>query len=260
MELADELFPDPEPDVAVPFVPTDDRVVAAMLELAGVNEQDLLYDLGCGDGRIVVAAARDRRARAVGIDLDAGLLEEAREYAGWTGVEHLVDFIEDDIFCAEFRDATVVTMYLLRTINLELRPRLLRGLKPGTRIVSHDFDMGDWPPDEKIDAGGAKVFLWLVPAPVAGTWRWQAADGRSFQVELKQRFQKLSGQAWVDGQPDEMRSATPRRTRLRLPIRAPGAARAETFVARYNDGFLVPVPSKRSGATLAPWEKLDGGA
>src|SRR5690554_2005728 len=152
----------------VPFVPTDEGIVEAMLQMGAVDADDVLYDLGSGDGRIVVAAARDHGARAVGVEIDAGRVALAEAYAAQMGVEHKVCFVEDDLFQADFAPATVVTMYLLHTVNLDLRPRLLNELRPGTRIVSHAFDMGDWKPDRKVTAKGSGIFLWVVPAKVAG--------------------------------------------------------------------------------------------
>ena len=130
----------------VPFVPTTDEAVQAMLKLAGVKKTDVVYDLGCGDGRIVIAAARDFGARGVGIDIDPQRIAEAKENARKAGVEKLVRFEENDLFEADIHEATVVTLFLLSSVNLKLRPKLLKDLKPGTRIVSNTFDMGDWAP------------------------------------------------------------------------------------------------------------------
>lgn len=152
----------------VPFVPTDEQVVEAMLDLADVGPDDVLYDLGSGDGRILVSAAIDRNTRGVGIDIDPLRIAEAMEYAGRSHVEYLVDFIEDNIFTADISEATVVTLYLLRAINLRLRPRLLKELRPGTRIVSHAFDMGDWKPDEWLKLSGVGIMKWIVPVNVEG--------------------------------------------------------------------------------------------
>ena len=133
-----------EPDV--PYVPTTDRAVEAMLKLAGVTKSDIVYDLGCGDGRIVIAAAKLFGARGVGIDINPVRIGEANENAKKAGVEKLVRFEENDLFEANFKEATVVTLFLLPNINLKLRPKLLQELKPGTRVVSNTFDMGDWKP------------------------------------------------------------------------------------------------------------------
>jgi len=159
-----------EPDV--PYVPTTDRAVEAMLKLAGVTKSDIVYDLGCGDGRIVIAAAKLFGARGVGIDINPVRIGEANENAKKAGVEKLVRFEENDLFEANFKEATVVTLFLLPNINLKLRPKLLQELKPGTRVVSNTFDMGDWKPEKEItlpDSGdyaylSHRLYLWTVPA------------------------------------------------------------------------------------------------
>ena len=142
---AQENQPRHSPDV--PFVPTTDQAVQAMLKLADVKKTDVVYDLGCGDGRIVIAAARDFEARGVGIDIDPQRIAEAKENARKAGVEKSVRFEENDLFEADIHEATVVTLFLLSDVNLKLRPKLLKDLKPGTRIVSNTFDMGDWKPE-----------------------------------------------------------------------------------------------------------------
>ncbi|HLI85587.1 MAG TPA: methyltransferase domain-containing protein [Bryobacteraceae bacterium] len=148
----------------VPYVPTDNTVVDAMLKLAGVTSADTVYDLGCGDGRIVVRAAKNYGAHGVGVDINPERIQEARENAKRNSVENLVRFEEGDLFDANIRNATVVTLYLLPDVNLKLRPKLLRDLKPGARIVSHSFDMGDWKPDKQEEVDGATIYLWTVPA------------------------------------------------------------------------------------------------
>jgi ribosomal protein L11 methylase PrmA len=151
------------PDVI--FVPTPQEVVDDMLRLADVKKGDVLYDLGSGDGRIPITAAKRYGVRGVGIDIDPDRIKEAAANAKKAGVGKLVDFRLDDIFKADFREATVVTLYLLPDLNVKLRPRLLSELKPGTRIVSHQFDMGDWRPDKKLESNGRVVYFWTVPDP-----------------------------------------------------------------------------------------------
>ena len=148
-----------------PYVRTPANVVSAMLKLAGVKASDIVYDLGCGDGRIVIAAAKGYGAHGVGIDIDPERIQEARENARKSGVEALVKFEVNDLFATDIRNATVVALYLLPDVNLRLRPKLLKELKPGTRIVSHDFHMGDWKPEkhEMVDAG-SNIYLWRIPA------------------------------------------------------------------------------------------------
>ena len=243
--LADEDIAELDAQLDVPFVPTDEKIVAAMLDMAGVDENDLLYDLGSGDGRIVVAAARSRGARAIGIDLDPQRVEEAREYAEWTGVADRVRFIEDDLLCADFSDATVVTLYLLQSINRSLRPRILKELRPGTRIVSHAFDMGDWTPDELRSVGGSKVYKWVVPAQVEGTFEWRVEEGREFKVELHQDFQIVTGKAWIDGKPAQLRTALMQGKRVDLVIRRRDSSRPEGFTLHFGDTPESPVVAER---------------
>jgi Methyltransferase domain len=145
------------------YLPTPQRVVDAMLQLANVGPGDVLYDLGAGDGRIPVTAARRFGIRAVGIELDARKIEVARRNAQESGVEQRVEFRQADVFEADFREASVVTLFLFPEMNLRLRPRLLTELAPGTRIVSHRFDLGDWPPDRRANVDGHAIFLWIVP-------------------------------------------------------------------------------------------------
>ena len=164
--------PKPARDPDVPYVPTTEQAVQAMLKLADVKKTDVVYDLGCGDGRIVISAAKNFGARGVGIDINPVRIAEAKENAKKAGVEDKVRFEENDLFKANFGEATVVTLFLLPNINLKLRPRLLEELKPGTRVVSNTFDMGDWKALKESEVEGAddeetylsrKLFLWVVP-------------------------------------------------------------------------------------------------
>jgi SAM-dependent methyltransferase len=152
-----------QPNLDVPYVPTPPEVVDAMLNLANVGKGDVVYDLGCGDGRVVITAAKEKGARGVGIDIDQERINEATENAEKAGVAGRVQFRLQDLFKADIREATVVTLYLLPAINLKLRPKLWRDLKPGTRIVSHSFDMGDWKPEKKIVVNSEEIFFWTVP-------------------------------------------------------------------------------------------------
>ena len=151
-----------QPDVI--FVPTPYEVVDEMLKLANVKKGDVLYDLGSGDGRIPVTAAKRFGIRAVGIDIDPQRIKEANENARKNGVARLVTFRQEDLFKTDFKEASVVTLYLLPDLNVRLRPRLLAELKPGTRIVSHQFDMGSWKPEKKVELNGRLIYLWTVPA------------------------------------------------------------------------------------------------
>lgn len=191
---AQNATPRRAPDVA--YVPTTAAAVDAMLYLADVKAGDTVYDLGCGDGRIVIAAAGKRGARGVGIDIDPARVREARENARKSGVEKLVRFEENDIFQADIRRASVVTLFLLPELNLKLLPKLLRDLKPGTRIVSNTFDMGDWPaakevtvgdPDEAGHPFSHRLYLWIVP-PRTGT----AGDNRRGSRPLRSQSLPVS--------------------------------------------------------------------
>ena len=186
----------------VPFVPTPQVTVDEMLRLAGVGPQDFVMDLGSGDGRIVVTAARKFGARGLGVDLDSGLVAESEERARQAGVEDRVKFLVQDLFKTDLSPATVITMYLLPSVTRRLRPLLL-DLKPGTRIVSHDFDLDDWVPDRKTSIR-KNVFLWIVPAKVAGRWQGRLElppIERQLELEMTQRFQVVSVHARLNGVP-----------------------------------------------------------
>ncbi len=147
----------------IPFVATSDEVAAEMLRLAGVTDRDLVYDLGCGDGRIVIMAAQHHHAQGVGIDINPELIQRARANADRSGVSASVRFQVEDLFEADLHQATVIALYLIPKMNLRLRPKLLAELKPGSRIVSHNFDMGDWKPDKEEEVDGQKIYLWTIP-------------------------------------------------------------------------------------------------
>jgi len=205
----------------VPYVPTPEKVVAEMLKMADVGKDDVLYDLGCGDGRIVIMAAKELGCRGVGIDIDPLRIEESRGNATSAGVSDRVEFLLMDLFEADISQATVVTLYLLSKVNLKLRPKLLRELKPGTRVVSHEFGMEDWKPDGStvmegdhyynpyiyedflVDHywGAHNVYLWIIPANVTGVWEWTmpAISGKKrYRLELDQKFQEVEGKAFAD--------------------------------------------------------------
>ena len=181
----------------VPFEPSATELVEEMLNIARVNGDDLVYDLGCGDGRIVITAAKKRGARGVGVDLDPQRIRESLANARKAGVSSQVKFFQQDLFQTDILEATVVMLYLWPEVNLRLRPKLLRDLKPGTRVVSHTHDMGTWEPDRSITAAnGHKVHFWTVPANVGGTWELQMdglRDKEGWVLTLQQSFQKVSG-------------------------------------------------------------------
>jgi SAM-dependent methyltransferase len=193
------------PDVV--YVPTPHHVVDEMLRLAGVTKDDVLYDLGSGDGRLVIAAAKHYGARAVGVDIDPQRIEESRANARRDGVAGHVTFLQQDLFETDISEATVVTLYLLSKLNLQLRPKLLSDLRPGTRVVSHAFAMEDWRPDQELQVPGSpsahNVYYWVIPADVAGVWRWSmpAPTGEQrYTLRLQQRFQKVDGTLSTGGE------------------------------------------------------------
>jgi len=204
----------------VPYVATPLPVVDAILDLAGVGAGDVLFDLGSGDGRVVITAARRFGTRGVGFELDPRLVELARQHAAQEGVADAVRFEQQDLFRADLRAATVVTLYLLPDVNLALRSRLLATLRPGTRIVSHDYDMGDWRPDRQVSVAApgkpvglrraSDLYLWTVPADVSGRWAGRVRlDGREHPLvlELRQAWQVIEATASLDGEDLPVRSA-----------------------------------------------------
>jgi SAM-dependent methyltransferase len=209
--LSSLLFPgdvfSQEKPLDVPYVPTKPEVVEEMLRMAQVGQNDILYDLGCGDGRIVITAAQLYGTRGVGVDIDPDRIRESQENAAQAGVSDLVKFLEQDLFEADFHEATVVSLYLLTSVNLRLRPRLFAQLRPGTRVVSHNYAMDTWKPDQSsivmVDEMTHHVYLWIVPANVSGTWVWTWPDisrKKPCRLELEQLFQYPQGKVIMDGE------------------------------------------------------------
>jgi precorrin-6B methylase 2 len=181
----------------VPYVPTPQDVVDRMLDMAKLTKDDFHMDLGSGDGRIAVTAAK-RGARSIGIDLNPTRIAEANENAQKAGVTDRVTFVLGNLFEQDIGKANVLTMYLLQGVNLQLRPKILSDLRPGSRVVSHAFSMNDWKPDQHVNVNGRNLYLWIVPGKAEGTWQAESG-GRKFAVTLKQAFQNLTGTATVDG-------------------------------------------------------------
>ncbi len=192
-----------KPDVH--FVPSNVEVVQAMLGTAKVNEKDVVYDLGCGDGRFVITAVKRYKAqRGVCVDIDPARIKESRQNADTAGVASKIEFMNADLFQTDLSEASVVTLYLLPMLNVRLRPKLFRELEPGTRIVSNAFDMGDWKPDSTMNVkneGGftSYAYYWLLPADASGTWKVSGTPAGDFTMQLEQRYQELNGTAQVGG-------------------------------------------------------------
>lgn len=186
----------------VPYVPSPQIVVEEMLRVAKVTKDDFVMDLGSGDGRILITAARKFGARGIGVDLDESLIAQSEENARAANVAERVQFLRQDLFKTDFSKASVITMYLLPGVNMRLRPALL-ALKPGTRIVAHDFDLGDWKPDVKVTIR-KNVMLWIVPAKMQGRWRLQLplpAGAQSWDVDIRQKHQEIDGVVRVADRP-----------------------------------------------------------
>lgn len=179
-------------DADVPYVPTPPEVVEGMLDMAGLRRGEQLIDLGSGDGRIPMAAVR-RGANALGVEIDSGLVARARAKARFEGLEGRVQFVRDDLFTVSLRDADVVTLYLLPAINERLKPKLLSEMKPGARVVSHAFDMSDWPPELHREISEKHVYLWTIPAIAGGEWRLIRGDGTSATLAIEQRYSRIGG-------------------------------------------------------------------
>jgi hypothetical protein len=187
----------------VPYVPTTMHVVRTLLNLGSVSSEDFLIDLGSGDGRIVTTAAKEYGARGFGVDLNADLVALSRNNAVAEGVENNVEFFVRDIFKTDIRAASIVTMYLLNEVNIQLRPKLLAELKPGSRVISHDFHLGEWHPDKmlyldigKSYRGETHLYLWIIPANVEGWWQWQlslSGEDQTFDLNLNQNYQNIDG-------------------------------------------------------------------
>jgi len=178
------------------WLPTGTELVSLMLKTANVTSKDLVYDLGAGDGKIAIAAAKEFGAKAVGIEFNPDMAAYAQRNAIQSGVGHLVKIIKGDIFVEDFSQATVVTLYLLPDLNMQLRPTILK-MKPGTRVVSHAFSMGDWEADKEIELD-AKAYYWVVPANVTGEWSLDGIELKNATLTLAQRFQRIGGNIKID--------------------------------------------------------------
>jgi SAM-dependent methyltransferase len=254
-------------ELDTPYVPTPQVVVDRMLDLAQLKSGETVIDLGSGDGRIMIEAARKYGARGFGVEIDPRLVKISNERALEAGVADRVKFLQQDLFKTDFRDANVLTLYLLPDVNLALRPKILAELKPGSRVVSHDYGMGDWRPDseETIAAPDKKVgarkesqvFLWTVPANVDGEWSFELSSGvksRRTRLALKQKYQMVSGTVELTGQGDvRLSGGRLRGDELRLTLPAGAVDRGPVeMVGRVNGGKIVGT-LRKAGRDLAKW-------
>ncbi len=253
-----------------PYVQTPQNVVDRMLEVAKVSASDYVIDLGSGDGRMVITAAKKYGARGFGVDLDRRLVTLSNRLAAKAGVADRATFYERDIYQTDLSPASVVTIYLLPEVNLMMRPKLLSMLKPGTRVVSHDYDMGEWPPDVTftMDAPGkpvgrdqkSKVFYWVVPARAAGRWVWRSpadAGARPFELSLNQNFQKVEGTLTAEGKAVPIEDAKLIGDRLTFvaQVDQKGATRYEYEGRMVNNALDGVLRMTRAGAPAReqPW-------
>jgi SAM-dependent methyltransferase len=253
-----------------PFIPTPPVVVDAMLKIARVGPRDYVVDLGSGDGRIVLTAARKFGARGFGVDIDAELVERSNAAARKLGVAERVHFLRQDVRNADLRRATVLTLYLLPGMMEILRPKFLKELRPGARIVSHDFDLGDWKPDrsvtvetpEKYDQTGqtwtSTVHLWVVPAAVQGNWRgaWSDPGGGEFRLEIRQTFQRFGGSLVHAGASVKLEGGRIDGTRLQFGAQGASGSPRELFVGAVEGGSMKGEVRRADGTVTARWSAV----
>jgi SAM-dependent methyltransferase len=227
------------------WIPTPDSLVTRMLQAARTTENDVVYDLGAGEGKIPIAAAKEFKARAVGIEYNPDMAALAKRNAERAGVADKVRIIAGDIFENDFSEATVVTLYLLPELNYKLRPTILR-MKPGTRVVSHAFNMRDWEPDDVIYESDREAFLWIVPATVAGKWQFEEGGGGfKGMLDLIQAYQRVGGNMTTGKQP--------------APILGPRLSGNNFSFSFINaDGTMRSVRGKFDGDKFEGWMKLEG--
>jgi SAM-dependent methyltransferase len=231
-------------NVFIPFVPTPEFVVDRMLEMAEVGRNDLLLDLGSGDGRIVITAAQRYGARARGVEIDPQLVEKSKENASQQGVGELTEFVAQDMFVTRIDDASVLSLYVLTASNLELRPRILSEMKPGARVVSHQFSMGAWVADKHEAYGDIHIYMWYVPARVAGTWRLD--DGKGMHtLTIEQRYQDISGTLKMGDRTLPLRLTKLRGDEIDFSVEI-NDERAMIFRGKVSEGVIEPRPSAGS--------------
>ncbi len=229
-------------ELDVPYEPSSEDVVLMMIEMAKVVKNDRVYDLGCGDGRIVIMASQKTGALGVGVDLDPDRVKESQDNARKANVTDRVKFFRQDLFQTNISEATVVMLYLYPEVNLKLRPKLLRELKPGTRIVSHSHDMGSWEPDQtRVASNGHRIHYWVIPANVVGTWEWNMwGEETPYLLTLNQEFQKVSGTLLAGSEEIPMKHLRLMGDRLELAIERIVGGRGKTwrFSGRIDEHLL----------------------
>ena len=243
----------------VPYEPSSEEVVRAMLEIAIVGKNDFVYDLGCGDGRIVIAAAQKAGARGVGVDLDPQRIRESEENALKAKVTDRVRFFQQDLFQTKIDKATVIMLYLWPEVNLKLRPKLCQELRPGTRVVSHSHNMGSWEPDQDMTTSdGHRVYMWVIPANVTGTWEWDMpGEEERYLLKLGQQFQKVSGTFQLGSDQLPVKNMELRGDRLEFVVERFFRGQMQTFrfMGRVQDNLIGGTTRVMTGGSPKerPW-------
>ena len=247
-----------KPALDVPYEPTSYTITQEMLRIASVTSSDVVYDLGCGDGRIVITAAKERGARGVGVDLDPARIRESKENAGSAGVTHLVRFVEQNLFDTDISNATVVMLYLWPEVNLKLRPKLLRELRPGTRIISHSHTMGDWKPDAVATVEKHYLYFFIVPANSTGTWRLTGFDPKPASLRLTQKFQAVRGSMSVGSAIYPVKNGSLRGSSLRFTVEGVirGVKDVRLFEGNISDNTIQGTIRGRAGNAVSAWKAI----
>ena len=234
------------------WVPTPQALVEKMLDMAKLTAKDIHFDLGSGDGRTVIAAAK-RGAQAFGVEFNPDMVVLSERAAAKEGVSARAKFINGDIFQTDFSKATVLTLYLLPSLNIKLRPTILK-MMPGTRVVSHAFSMDDWQADQTENVEGRTGYLWIVPAPVEGSWRWNSSGSgpKDYQVKLRQEFQKVEGEVVLDGKPGQLRDAKLRGDQISFTVLDASGVRRD-FSGRVAGNAMQGVVKLLDGSSEAKW-------
>jgi SAM-dependent methyltransferase len=250
----------------VPYVPTPMNVVQAMLDIARIGPEDFVIDLGSGDGRIVIAAAKQRGARGFGVDIVPSLVAEARREAARQAVSDRVHFHAENLFLTDIGKATVLTVYLYPNVLHQLRPRIFEHLQPGVRVVSHEFDFGNWKPDAQVRVSVpdkpygppvSDVYLWIVPANAAGRWQWRMpGEGTdvTWELELRQSFQVLSGTARAAGKPARLEAVRLRGAEIALVLSSSAGGRdVRQELAGVVSGDTIRGKTRSASGPDSPW-------
>ncbi|MDR0306089.1 MAG: class I SAM-dependent methyltransferase [Chitinispirillales bacterium] len=253
-----------------PFVPMPLEIINVMLDAVELTESDMVFDLACGDGRVAISAAI-RGARGIGIDLDANKISDCEENAKLLGVDEQIKFYQTDFFRVPLAKASVVAIYLLPEVNIKLRPKLLNELKPGSRVVSHDFHMGEWEADSVIHTEKSTIYMWVVPGNVSGTWNWNFANEKRkrFSLCVIQRYQRLSGSITSSNSTPRIRELQMSGDKIRVVIDENGKGKTVlTGIVKENiiegsatlpDGTKQKWQAAREEETIAPIFFPDGG-